>query len=90
MTKRLHITEAEAQGYTVDNSAAGRPWAYKGPRFQPTASCECYTELESQLMTLVPVALAVAKEMPESELGAAASSALANLPKYAVNDAHNT
>jgi hypothetical protein len=76
--KRLHIADAQAQGYTIDNSAAGRPWAYKGPRFNPTASCECYTELETQLMTLVPVVVNIASSMKEP-LAPEARTVLANL-----------
>lgn len=38
--------DAEAQGYTIDNHAAGRPIAYKGRRFAPTAVRGVYTDLE--------------------------------------------
>lgn len=51
--KRLHIKDAEAQGFTIDHVAAGRPWAYKGPRFAATEACECYTELETEMMAQV-------------------------------------
>lgn len=33
----MTIGEALAQGYTIDRSAAGRPWRYKGARFGPSA-----------------------------------------------------
>lgn len=46
----MHIDEAEKQGFTIDNHAAGRPFAYKGERFAPTESHECFTELESELI----------------------------------------
>lgn len=51
--KRLHIQEATEQGFTIDHSAAGRPWAYKGARFSPGEACECYTELETELMATI-------------------------------------
>lgn len=48
--KYLHQNAAREQGYTIDDCAAGRPVAYKGPRFAPTAIMLCYTELESDLI----------------------------------------
>jgi hypothetical protein len=80
--KRMHIAEAEAQGYTIDNSAAGRPWAYKGPRFNPTSACECYTELETELMALIPVVQAVgASDSPQAPQ---ARAVLAKLPQQLI------
>ena len=43
--------QAKAEGYTIDESAAGRPIGYKGPRFNPTDWCDCYTSLEARLLT---------------------------------------
>lgn len=48
--------EANEQGFIVDNSAPGRPLAYKGPRFAMTASEWCYTELEEKMLLALEVA----------------------------------
>lgn len=46
---RLHIDEAQAQGFVVDTHCY--PYlAYKGERFRPTETQEVYTELESELI----------------------------------------
>lgn len=46
---RHHADEMRKQGYTIDDTRY--PWvAYKGPRFNPTESHWCYTELESELI----------------------------------------
>lgn len=42
--------EALAMGMTIDDTAAGRPLAYKGPRFSPIAAFEIHTDLEAELM----------------------------------------
>ena len=84
--KRLHISEAKAQGYIIDESAAGRPWAYKGPRFNPTATAECYTELETKLMALIPIAQSAAQNLPGSDLDHKASTALQTLPAFVLAD----
>lgn len=46
------LTRAEAieQGYTVDNHAIGRPIAYKGRRFCPTAVQGVMTDLEERML----------------------------------------
>lgn len=41
--------EAIAAGFAVDMSAAGRPIAYRGPRFAPTAVEAVYTQHEEEL-----------------------------------------
>ena len=45
--------EALAKGMTIDDSACGRPWAYKGARFNPTEAFEIHTDLEVELMEQV-------------------------------------
>lgn len=42
--------EALAMGMKIDDSSAGRPWAYKGPRFSPTLAFPIHTDLETALM----------------------------------------
>lgn len=54
MARKIHMKDAEAQGFTID-TCCNPPIAYKGPRFRPTALFECFTEAESALMGLVPV-----------------------------------
>lgn len=46
----ISIEQAKAEGFEIDNHAPGRPLAYKGPRFAPTETKPCYTELESKLL----------------------------------------
>lgn len=47
--KPMHPDDAREQGYVIDSCCY--PWlAYKGGRFQPTESHECYTERESDLI----------------------------------------
>lgn len=48
-----HIRDAVKDGFIIDDSAAGRPWAYKGPRFQSTESFPCHTELETELFDVL-------------------------------------
>lgn len=45
--RKMSAKEAEAQGYTIDRSAAGCWYAYKGPRFQPIEGFEVETENET-------------------------------------------
>lgn len=45
----LTETEALAQGFTVDHTAPGRPIAYRGRRFQPTAVVGVRTKHEETL-----------------------------------------
>lgn len=47
------IKQARAAGFVIDESAAGRPYAYKGPRFQPTEGGPVQTEYETELMHLL-------------------------------------
>lgn len=47
------IEQAQAQGYTIDSSAAGRPWAYKGPRFNTTDAFPVHTDLEAEMLALL-------------------------------------
>jgi hypothetical protein len=46
----LTVKEAEAQGFTVNRQAAGRPIGYKGRVFAPTAVVPILTELEERLL----------------------------------------
>lgn len=46
--KLITIEEARAQGFTVDTTVYPHV-AYKGPRFNPTSTKHCLTELEAQL-----------------------------------------
>jgi hypothetical protein len=61
MTQKMHIAQARAAGFTVD-SHCYPPIAYKGPRFNPTEYRDCYTELESALMSMLPFVQAVARD----------------------------
>jgi hypothetical protein len=49
--QRLTQEEARAQGYTIDTTIYPHV-AYKGPRFAPTVYCNCYTDLEADLLAL--------------------------------------
>jgi hypothetical protein len=60
------IAQAEAEGYTIDHSASGRPWAYKGPRFNCTSSFPVLTELEVELLAALRQ---IAESCPTSEEG---------------------
>lgn len=73
MTTKMHIAQARAAGFTVDTHCYP-PMAYKGPRFNPTAHQECYTDLESALMAFVQ-AVAADTASPHS---AAANQLLGN------------
>lgn len=46
---RLTIEEAEALEYKVDTTVYP-PFAYKGRRFAPDESTDCYTDLEAELV----------------------------------------
>ena len=46
----ITITQAKEQGFTIDDCAPGRPFAYKGPRFAATSGAVCYTELEEKML----------------------------------------
>lgn len=53
----ISATQAKAEGYTIDNHAAGRPVAYKGNRFAPTEFVPVLTDEEEQLLAaLEPLA----------------------------------
>lgn len=53
----ISATRAKAEGYTIDNHAAGRPVAYKGNRFAPTEMVKVLTDEEEQLLAvLAPIA----------------------------------
>lgn len=39
------------EGFTIDRTAAGRPVAYKGTRFDPDEWHWCLTDLEAELIT---------------------------------------
>lgn len=49
----LTRAQAVAQGFTIDNSASGRPVAYKGPRFRPTEWHWMLTDHETTLMEIL-------------------------------------
>lgn len=54
MINLTYITPAEArkQGFKIDHTTY--PWlAYKGERFRPTESTQCYTALEASLQEQV-------------------------------------
>lgn len=46
---RLTRSEAEAQGFTVDDRTYPH-FRYKGPRFAPTETVEVYPDLEARLL----------------------------------------
>lgn len=49
---KMEPNEARERGFTVDTSCY--PWlAYKGPRFAPTETAECYTDQELELLLAV-------------------------------------
>lgn len=45
----LTPADAIAQGYTLNLHASGRPIAYRGPRFAPTAVVRVFTAHECEL-----------------------------------------
>lgn len=45
----MHIEDAQANGFIVDTHCYPH-LGYKGERFRPTETCECYTKLETQLI----------------------------------------
>lgn len=45
--------QALDEGCTIDDSAAGRPWAYKGPRFATTSAFPILTDLEERMLELL-------------------------------------
>lgn len=53
MPKLIHRQSAISRGFTIDDHAAGRPLAYKGPRFAPTETVRCYTAAEEKLLALL-------------------------------------
>jgi ribosomal protein L29 len=53
LNSMLHIAQARTLGFTVDESAAGRPVAYKGSRVQPDEWADCYTELETGMIARI-------------------------------------
>lgn len=58
----ISATRAKAEGYTIDNHAAGRPIAYKGNRFAPTDIVSVLTDEEEQLLAALAWALPFADE----------------------------
>lgn len=64
----LTRSEAEKQGFTIDDTAAGRPVGYKGPRFEPNEMVYIYTELEEQLVDIVQNLEAFTSNMSEVEV----------------------
>ena len=47
------IELAKADGLMIDYTSAGRPYAYRGPRFAPDHGEEVLTELEATLLKLI-------------------------------------
>ena len=76
MTTKMHIAQARAAGFIIDTHCYP-PLAYKGPRFNPTAHHECYTDLESALMAMLAFVQTVAADTA-SPHSAAAHQLLAN------------
>jgi len=51
---KLEPGEARERGFTIDTHCY--PWlAYKGPRFAPTDTAECYTDQEAELLVAIDV-----------------------------------
>lgn len=50
MPKMMHLSQARAEGYTIEPAPTGKYVAYKGGRYAPTKIYECYTELEEELI----------------------------------------
>lgn len=77
--QKLHIPDAIAQGFVIDQ-CCNPPIAYKGPRFQPTSLRECFTPLESSLLQLVPFVQSVACDPASSHADAARQMLAAHVP----------
>lgn len=60
----IHIRDAKAAGFEIDMSAAGRPLAYKGPRFNMTSYHECFTVIETGLIDALRLAVESQKLEP--------------------------
>ena len=52
----ISIKNAKMRGFSVDDVAPGRPLAYKGPRFNPTETMWCYTDLETKMLRAIELA----------------------------------
>ena len=65
---KLTITEAKAQGFTVDNHAYP-PLAYKGPRSKPTHTKQCFTDLETELYEAFTLVHKFFDSLPKGWLG---------------------
>jgi len=64
--KPLTRDEAKAQGYTIDDCAPGRPYAYKGPRFgsrEGHGGFSILTNLEVQMKEHLETALEEAENL---------------------------
>lgn len=61
--ERVTVQEAIDAGFTVDTHVYP-PFAYRGPRFAPTSTHRCFTELEAELMEALK---AIAGSYPVTE-----------------------
>ena len=68
----LHIAQAKTLGFTVDESAAGRPMAFKGDRQKPDEWALCYTQLETGMIARIDAAHSEREQMEHQFKSAAA------------------
>lgn len=80
MKNLIGRADAVAQGYTVDDHGPGRPIAFKGRRFAPSAVVGVFTHHETELRAALHTIATASTTMPAEDLREYAQRTLDRVP----------